>query len=239
MPWDVVFFAVLAVGALFGAILTILSENPVHSAVGLVITFINVAGLFVMLGADFLAVLQIVAYAGAIMVLVLFVVMLVDPSRLPSFYVGKPVQRYVSGLIGLILLLEVGSVIITRTALEAIGPHTPAWITQQGGNVEAVGTVLFSDYGLAFEVASVVLTVGVVGAVVIGLPERLGETRSLQRSTISLGHARGRGGNLPALPKFETPIDIPDERYAAPEGPRRVVMAKSADEFTNPGEAQR
>lgn len=239
MPWDMIFFYVLAAASVLGAIIMVVSEDPVHSAVGLLVSFLNVAGIFVLLGAEFLAILQVIVYTGAVLVLILFVVMLVDPDRLPSFYVGRPLQRYVSALIGLVLILEIGAAIITRTALEAIGPHSAEWVAAAGGNVQAVGLVLFSDYVLAMEIASLVLSVGVVGAVVLGVPERLGRMANITSSTISLGHSRGMNPELPAGHKYETPMDIPAERYRVPEGPREVVMAKGADEFKQPGETAR
>lgn len=239
MSWDLIFFFVLSAASLIGAIATVVSENPVHSAVGLLVSFLNIAGIFVLLGAEFLAILQVIVYTGAVLVLIIFVVMLVDPEKLPTFYVARPLQRYVSLLIGLVLVLEIGAAIITRTTMEAIGPHTEEWIASTGGNIQALGQVLFSDYVLAVEVASLVLSVGVVGAVVLGVPERLGKMANIKTSTISLGHSRGLHPGLPAGHKFETPMDIPAERYDMPEGPRRVVMTKSADEYKNPGETSR
>ncbi|HWV35779.1 MAG TPA: NADH-quinone oxidoreductase subunit J [Thermomicrobiales bacterium] len=239
MPWDVIFFFVLSAICLFTALLVVVSENPVHSGLFLVLCFVNVAGLFVLLGAEFLAVLQIIVYSGAVLVLLLFVLMLVDPDKLPSFYAARPLQRYVSVLIGLVLLLEVGAAIITRPAVEMIGPDSTAAIQAVGGNVQAIGRVIFSDYALALEMTSLILTVGVVGAVVLGLPERLGEKARESRSTISLGHSRGSDDVLGPGPRFETPIATPASRYIAPEGPRRVIMAKSPDDYTRVGEISR
>lgn len=239
MAWDMIFFYVLAAASIIGAIAMVVAESPVHSAVGLLVSFLNIAGIFVLLGAEFLAILQVIVYTGAVLVLILFVVMLVDPDHLPSFYVGRPLQRYVSALIGLVLILEIGAAIITRTALDAIGPHTTEWVDAAGGNVQAIGQVLFSEYALAMEIASLVLSVGVVGAVVLGVPERLGKMANITSSTISLGHSRGMNPELPAGHKFETPMDIPAERYDVPEGPRTVVMAKGPDEYKAPGETSR
>jgi len=239
MPWDVIFFYVLAALCLLTALLVVVSENPVHSGLFLVLCFVNVAGIFVMLGSDFLAVIQIIVYSGAVLVLLLFVLMLVDPDKLPSFYAARPLQRYVSFLIGLVVLLEVGAAIITRPAIEAIGPDTTSAINAMGGNVQAIGRVIFTDYALALEITSLVLTVGVVGAVVLGLPERLGEKSRQHRATISLGHPRGSAEILGPGPRFETPINVPAGRIAAPEGPRTVVMAKSPEEYTRAGEISR
>lgn len=238
MPWDVIFFYILAAACLITALLVVVAENPVHSAVFLVLSFLNVAGLFVLLGAEFLAILQIIVYTGAILVLLLFAVMLVDPEKIPTLYRARPLQRYVSALIGVVLLLELGAAIISRTAIEAVGPHTPEAIAAAGGNIQAIGQLLFTDYVLAVEITSLVLSVGVVGAVVLGLPERLGEKGPVTSSTISLGHARGSADALPPGPRFETPIDVPAGRAAAPEGPRMVVMATSADEYKHPGDTR-
>ncbi|MCA9833015.1 MAG: NADH-quinone oxidoreductase subunit J [Thermomicrobiales bacterium] len=236
MSWELVFFAVFSAAMLLCGLGVVAFENPVHSAVALVGSFINVAALFVMLGAEFLGVLQIIVYTGAVLVLVLFTIMLIDPTKLPEFYVGAPLQRFASVVVGAILLAEIGVAIITRTALEQIGPHTEAMVQQMGGNVQAIGQVMLSEYALAFEIASLVLTVGVVGAVVIGLPNRMVEPNTV---TMSLGHTRGSSDMLAAGPKFESPMNIPAERYTAPVGERTVVMTKDPDAYTHPGETSK
>lgn len=233
MSWELVFFAVFSSAMLICGLGVVAFENPVHSAVALVGSFVNVAALFVMLGAEFLAVLQIIVYTGAVLVLILFTIMLVDPSKLPAFYIGKPLQNYVSMLVGGLLLLEIGAAIVTREALEQIGPHTAGMIDQMGGNVQAIGQVMLSDYALAFEVASLVLTIGVIGAVVIGLPNRHSEPGTI---TMSLGHTRGSEDAIAAGPKFESPMNIPAERYTAPIGERKVVMTKDPDAYKHPGD---
>lgn len=239
MAWDVIFFFILAAACLLTAVLVVVSADPVHSGLFLVLCFLNVAGIFVMMGSEFLAIIQIIVYTGAILVLLLFVLMLIDPDKLPSFYTARPLQRYVSVLLGIVLVLEIGAAIISRTAIEAIGPDTAEAISATGGNVQAIGRIIFTDYVLALEIVSLVLSVGVVGAVVLGLPERLGEKANTATSTISLGHPRGSDGMLEAGPRFETPIDVPEGRTSAPEGARRVVMAKTADEYTRAGETSR
>ena len=239
MPWDLIFFYVLAALCLLTAVLVVVSENPVHSGIFLVLCFLNVAGIFVLLGAEFLAVIQIIVYTGAVLVLLLFVLMLVDPDKLPTFYAAQPLQRYVSALIGIVLVLELGAAIISRRAIEAVGPDTPEAIAAVGGNVQAIGLVIFKDYVLALEIASVVLTVGVVGAVVLGLPERLDEKAPESTSTISLAHSRGTEKMLGAGPPFETPIPAPTRPARAAEGARTVIMAKTADEYTHAGDTSR
>lgn len=236
MSWELIFFAVFSAAMLISGIGVVAFENPVHSAAALVGTFINVAALFVMLAAEFLAVLQVIVYTGAVLVLILLTVMLVDPDKLPNFYIGKPLQRRVSAIVGVILLAELGVAIVAREALELIGPHTNQMVENMGGNVQAVGQVLLGEYPLALEMASVLLGVGVIGAVVIGLPDR---RRPLSVATTSLGHSRGSEDMLAPGHKFESPMDIPPERYVAPKGERKIVMTRDADEYKHPGETSK
>ncbi len=235
MPWDLVFFYVIAAISVLSALGVVATNNPVHSGVFLVICFLNVAGIFVMLGAEFLAVTQVIVYTGAILVLVLFVLMLIDPDDLPEFHTARPVQRYVGFLLGVVLLLEIGAAIITWRQFGPEGAATPENIALVGGNTQALGRLLYSDYLLAFEVISLVLIVGIIGAIVLALPERLGERAGRRRDTISLGHSQGT--DMPALPvgpHGETPIEVDhDRRQPTPTATRQLIMAKDADEYTS------
>ena len=103
---QIAFFA-LSAAAVIGALVTILARNPVHSGAMLVFSFFNVAGLFVLLGAEFLATAMVIIYGGAIMVLVVFVLMLVRLDDLPEMHPGHPVQMVVAPLVGLAAFLEV------------------------------------------------------------------------------------------------------------------------------------
>ncbi len=234
MPWDVIVFYLLAAVCITAALGVVVARNPVHSAIFLVLCFFNVAGVFVMMGAEFLAVIQVIVYTGAILVLVLFVLMLVNPDDLPEFHQGRSIQRAVAGLLGLILLLEVAIAILNREVIGQQGAATPAAIEALGGNTQALGRVLYSDYLFAFEVISLVLTVGVIGAIVLALPERLGERLTTRRDTISLGHPRGTDAAAigPGSPRGEEPILDTRDRFAAPTSGRRLVMTKDPDEYT-------
>lgn len=247
MAWDVLIFYLLGTVSVLTALGMVIAANPVHSAIFLILCFFNVAGIFVMMGAEFLAAVQVIVYAGAILVLVLFVLMLVDPDDLPEFHGARPVQRSVAVLLGVVLLLEVGLAILTRTIVGQPTPvpgvanaATPAEILRVGGNTQALGNVLFSQYLLVFEVVSLVLLVGVVGAIVLALPERLGERAPHRRGTISLGHARGIDDEL-ALPsgvRGETPIPSDPRRdEAAQEAPRELIMVTDPDRYTTVGSA--
>jgi len=235
MPWDLVFFYVIATISVLCALGVVATNNPVHSGIFLVLCFLNVAGVFVMLGAEFLAVTQVIVYTGAILVLVLFVLMLIDPDDLPEFHTARPVQRYVGFLLGAVLLLEIGAAIITWSQLGPDGTATAENIALVGGNTQALGRILYSDYLLAFEVISLVLIVGIVGAIVLALPERLGERSATRRDTISLGHARGTDTPaLPVGPRGETPITVDRDRVQPnPTATRQLVMTKDADEYTS------
>ncbi|MGI9254867.1 MAG: NADH-quinone oxidoreductase subunit J family protein, partial [Thermomicrobiales bacterium] len=197
-PETIVFFILSAV-AILTAIGMVAAANPVHSAIFLFICFFNVAGVFIQLGADFLAAVQVIVYAGAILVLVLFVLMLVDPDDLPEFHGARPVQRNVGVLLGLVLLLEVGAAIVSRTIMGQQGNADAATVAFVGGNTQAVGNLLNSQYMIAFEIVSLVLLVGVIGAIVLALPERLVDHE--RRGTISLGHPRGTDYALPTGPR--------------------------------------
>ncbi len=236
MPWDLIFFYLIGAACVLTAIGVVAARNPVHSGIFLVLCFLNIAGIFVMMGAEFLAVIQIIVYTGAILVLVLFVVMLVDQDDLPSFHTAQPLQRYLSFLLGAVLLLEVGAAVITRTAIVNRGTATPENIEAVGGNVQALGRVIYSNYLLAFEVTSLVLTVGVIGAVVLALPERLGERPGTRRGTISLSHSRGTDMALPEGPRGETPIRVDRTRpEPTPTAARTVILTKDPDAHTRVG----
>ena len=248
MAWDVLIFYLLGAVAILTALGMVASANPVHSAIFLILCFFNVAGIFVMMGAEFLAAVQVIVYAGAILVLVLFVLMLVDPDDLPEFHGARPVQRSVAVLLGVVLLLEVGLAILTRTVVGqpmaipgVAAPANAATIAFVGGNTQAVGNVLFSQYMLVFEVVSLVLLVGVVGAIVLALPERLGERAPIRRGTISLGHARGIDDlALPSGVRGETPIPVNQARdEAAEDAPRELIMVRDPDRYTTVGGADR
>lgn len=239
MPWDLIIFYLIATICTLSAVGVVVSNNPVHSGVFLVVCFLNIAAIFVMLGAEFLAVVQVIVYTGAILVLVLFVLMLVDPDDLPEFHTGRPIQRYVAFLLGALLLLELGAVIINRTVTGTRGSDSAVAIEAVGGNTQALGRVLFTDYLLAFEVISLVLTVGVIGAIVLALPERLGAVAPVRRGTISLGHPHESDPALPAGPAGETPIESGREAAAMQaelDRPGRgLVMTKDPDAYTTVG----
>lgn len=227
MSAEVLVFDILAVIAVIAGIGVVVSRNPVHSAVALVVTFINLAGIFVMLRAEFLAAVQIIVYTGAILVLVLFVIMLVDMDDLPEFHGGAPLQRVAALAIGLIMLGEVAAAILTRTVVGQPGPWNEDTVAAAGGNVQVLGQFLYSGYVLPVQAIAIVLLVGTIGALVMARPDEMGARRAARTTgTISLGHPRG--ADIVALPS-----GAPAARVINREDMRDgLVMVTSADAYT-------
>ena len=165
---DKIVFAIAAIACLSGAFGVILSRNPVHSALSLVGTLFGIAILFVDLGAHFLAAVQVVVYAGAIVVLFLFVIMLLGVDKVEELETDALIgQVPAAGVIG------IGSAILL-TLLIVRGVHTTTGLRSSTGaldkgtpNIELLGKALFTDYVFAFEVTSILLVIAVVGAVVL------------------------------------------------------------------------
>ena len=157
-------FYVLGALAIIGALLTIASRNAVHASLGLVGTLLCVAGLFATLDAAFLAATQVIVYAGAIMVLFLFVIMLLNANQPISSRDPIPYVRELAGIGGVVLA---GALVLL--AFTYRDPHPLAQSAQalRGGSAQAVGETLLTRFLLPFEVVSVLLLVAVVGAVAL------------------------------------------------------------------------
>jgi NADH-quinone oxidoreductase subunit J len=185
-----IFFAIFGGLAALTSLLVVVQNNPTHSALFLVMSFLNVACIYVLLGAEFVAVAQVIVYTGAILVLFLFTVMLVRMEDLPEMYGGHPVQRFVGPLVGLALFLEILAVILSTVPLGAVGTFTPDAIAAVGGNTQALGRSLYGEFLVPFEIASLVLLVGAIGAIVLARPDYTA-ARDIEIGslfTISLGH---------------------------------------------------
>ena len=161
-------FFLCALIALAGAFGVVLSRNPVHAALSLVATLFGVAVLFVIQEAYFLAAIQVIVYAGAIVILFLFVIMFLGVDRIEATERDPlPAQRVVGVVAGLgILVLSI--VILLAGGGEPTGQRSAtAPLSDQAPDIDRLGKVLFTDYVFAFEVTAVLLTVAVVGAVVL------------------------------------------------------------------------
>lgn len=164
-PLAFYFFAGLAIAC---SLLVVLKKNPVSSAFSLVVVFFAFAGIYAMLDAHLIAALQVLVYAGAIMVLFIFVIMLLNADS-PSFDLGRSsfALRLISGLLVLAL---VGSLVwVFKVSPEAIpiAGFSPKAIDGLGGNTRVLAEVLFSDYVLPFELTSVLLLGAIVGTIAV------------------------------------------------------------------------
>jgi NADH-quinone oxidoreductase subunit J len=166
-------FYVLATIAVISAFAVIAARNPVHSVLFLILTFFTSAGLFVLLGAEFLAMLLVVVYVGAVAVLFLFVVMMLDvdfAELKQGFLSYMPIGALIAFALLAELTLVASAATSTNGAPIALAPDQPSEVT----NAEAIGRVLYTDYLLVFQMAGLVLFVAMVGAIVLTLRHRSG-----------------------------------------------------------------
>lgn len=154
-------FALFAIIALAGALGVVLSRNAVYSALWLLVNFASIAVIYFMLNAQFLGVVQVVVYAGAIVVLFLFVVMLIGAKIGPWRHAGRALARGTA-----ILLVAVFLALALWSVLQSLPASAPLG-APDGGSVQAVGEVLYTDYLIPFELASLLLLVGMLGGVVL------------------------------------------------------------------------
>jgi NADH-quinone oxidoreductase subunit J len=163
-------FYTIAAFILGFAVLVVTTKDTVHSVLFLVLDFLFVAALYVMLGAQFLAVIQVLVYAGGIVVLYLFVVMLVNLKRPPEAH-QDPHRRSKLGLaLSAAVLVEL-AVIVASGYAGASAPTVPAAALPVTGNTEQVGWLLYTSYLIPFEIASMLLLVAMIGAIVLAKRE--------------------------------------------------------------------
>jgi NADH-quinone oxidoreductase subunit J len=160
--WSSVYFYVCAAMAVAGALFTIIAPNPIRGAMGLLMMILSIAGLFLALHAQFLAAIQLIVYAGAIVVLFLFVIMLLGPSAQPPHDRKGRFARSIGG--GLFALLAIGAMALVIHGGKATVLRD---VSADFGSIDQMGRVLFS-YGLVpFELSSALLMIAVVGAVAV------------------------------------------------------------------------
>ncbi len=162
-------FIVSALIVLAGGLGVVTSRNPVHAALSLIATLFGIAVLFLNLGAQLLAVVQVIVYTGAIVVLILFVMMLLGVDREEDLDTEPLVgQRLLAGLIGLLFLGAILAIIITGKDAIVTGSHSvTSAISPTVSNISQIGTALFTTYVFPLEVTAGLLTIAVVGAVVL------------------------------------------------------------------------
>ncbi len=170
------FFYMFASVTVASAVMVIASRNPVHSVLFLILAFVNAAGLFLLLGAEFLAMILVVVYVGAVAVLFLFVVMMLDvdfAELRQGFLQYLPIGLIIGFIFLVQLALVVGAWTIDPGALKATGSPIPADLT----NTEALGRVLYTKYVYWFQSAGLVLLVAMIGAIVLTLRHKEGVKR--------------------------------------------------------------
>lgn len=167
------FFYLFAGVCVAAAFMVIAASNPVHSVLFLILAFVNAAGLFVLLGAEFLAMILIIVYVGAVLVLFLFVVMMLDVNFVElrrGFLQYLPVGAFVGIILLTELVLVVGAWTIGANVQHAIEAPIPAVATML--NTEALGHVLYTRYVYFFQAAGVLLLIAMIGAIVLTLEHR-------------------------------------------------------------------
>jgi NADH-quinone oxidoreductase subunit J len=181
-------FAGLAVAS---ALMVVAARNPVHSVLFLILAFVNAAGLFILLGAEFLAMMLVVVYVGAVAVLFLFVVMMLD-INFAELREGFHQYLPVGGLVGLILLVELVLVVGVWAVAPGITAVAPIPDAGEVSNTAALGRLLFTKYVYFFQAAGMILLVAMVGAIVLTLRTRTG----VRRQSISQQNSRRREDTL-------------------------------------------
>ncbi|MAM77652.1 MAG: NADH:ubiquinone oxidoreductase subunit J [Alphaproteobacteria bacterium] len=161
-------FYLFSAVTVFAAVMVISSKNPVHSVLFLILAFFNSAGLFVLLGAEFLAMILVVVYVGAVAVLFMFVVMMLD-INIAELKHGFLQYLPLGGVVGLILLLELilslGGFIISSQSQSSIAAPRPN--VNEVTNTEAIGNLIYTNYIYFFQAAGLILLVAMIGAIVL------------------------------------------------------------------------
>ena len=179
------FFYLFAGVCVASAVMVIVSRNPVHSVLYLILTFVNASGLFVLMGAEFLGMMLIVVYVGAVAVLFLFVIMMLDVDFVElreGFLEYLPIGLVIGGIFLVELLLVAGGWVINPGTVKQITAAIPTNVS----NTEALGLVLYTKYIHYFQIAGMVLLVAMIGAIVLTLRHKA----KVKRQDINVQNAR-------------------------------------------------
>lgn len=168
------FFAYFSLVSIAAGVLTVALKNPVQCGLALLALLLHVSGLFVLLNAEFLWAVQVVVYAGAILVLYLFVLMLLNLKTDERYFHSKYPYFLVPAAIGFLYLL----VLMVRSPYSGVKGDAPAAAVLESGDTHAVGIKMFSDYLLAFEIVGIFLLGAIIGAIVLAkTPKTMGVER--------------------------------------------------------------
>ena len=179
------FFYLFAGVCVASAVMVIVSRNPVHSVLYLILAFVNASGLFVLMGAEFLGMMLIVVYVGAVAVLFLFVIMMLDVDFVElreGFLEYLPIGLVIGGIFVVELLLVAGGWVINPATVKQITAAIPTNVS----NTEALGLVLYTKYIHYFQIAGMVLLVAMIGAIVLTLRHKV----KVKRQDINVQNAR-------------------------------------------------
>jgi len=201
---DEIVFWVFAPISIGSAIAMLLQRNAVHAALFLVVNFFTIAVFYLVLGASFLFAVQIIVYAGAIMVLFLFVIMLLGVDRKESLIERLPAQRPLTVLFALLVAAEIFFAV--RLGVGFSGTGSPSFAANGGGSTQALAKVLFKNYFFPFEVTSVLLIIAAIAAIVMAGRTARGEPSDpISEEQLELE----AGGAPPELPPVEEPERVP------------------------------
>jgi NADH-quinone oxidoreductase subunit J len=205
MTLQPLFFYLFSLLAVASAFMVIAAKNPVHSVLFLILAFVNAAGLFILLGAEFLAMILIVVYVGAVAVLFLFVVMMLDVD-FAELRTGYLQYLPIGALVGLILLVELvlvlgGTLLAPETVAGTAAPTPPL---NEVSNTAAIGRLLYTRYIFFFQTAGLILLVAMIGAIVLTLRHRVG----VKRQDIAVQNARDPSTAVEVM-RVETGRGIP------------------------------
>ena len=163
---EALLFYGLAAIMVVSSLMVILRKNPVHSALFLVLTFLCLAGLYLLLNAQFIAAIQVIVYAGAIMVLFIFVIMLLNLESEVTSQGGHGLQKFWAMVISIVLAISFVSIMTVKVFTGEKGIFSPETVNA-AGNSEVIGRLLFTEFLLPFEITSVLLLAAIIGAIVL------------------------------------------------------------------------
>ena len=165
-------FYVFSLVAVLSALMVISARNPVHSVLFLILSFVNAAGLFVLLGAEFLAMILVVVYVGAVAVLFLFVVMMLDINFVK---LREGFLQYLpfGALLGIVLIIELGILFLTKSFSEnSLSKFVELPVMNEVENTKLIGQVLYTNYFYLFQISGLILLVAMIGSITLTLRDR-------------------------------------------------------------------
>lgn len=165
-------FYLFSLVAVLSALMVISARNPVHSVLFLILSFVNASGLFVLLGAEFLAMILVIVYVGAVAVLFLFVVMMLDINFVK---LREGFLQYLpfGALLGIVLIIELGILFLTRSFSEnSLSKFVESPMINEIENTKMIGQVLYTDYFYLFQISGLILLVAMVGSITLTLRDR-------------------------------------------------------------------